>query len=504
MIPLFIKIFNMSFSAGIVALAVMLVRMPLKKAPKIYSYVIWVVVLFRLICPFGIYSRLSLLFTSEYVLPPDILYTVNPKITSNIPILDNIANMAITNVLPADSMENSINPIQSVLEIVSFIWFLGVAVLLLYGVIEYIRLKRNVYYATLVEGNIYETDNIKTPFVLGFIHPKIFIPTTLESTQYDYIIKHEQIHIMRRDYLIKLFSFMVLAIHWLNPLIWVSYFLMSKDMEMSCDEAVLRKEEEDIRKDYSLSLLDLSTKRTGIMNPIAFGESDVKWRIKNVINFKKHAPWINIASILIVMFFLTGFISNRTPYPYLVICEEELADPAMMFVDGAFYSDTGETIETLPEDGWEHIGNIVRTVPQSILKVEEEFVSNTLESGVEVYGNDFDTIHKYVALTDGCFMLYERIFESVRLEIKKGPEGDMPYSFVGTLLEDGTLGKKGDTVEVVCTDNIEIVGFGNLTVGQEVWVDYTDIMKNAGHPQIKVVSMAIPPAGFVESYEKGE
>lgn len=318
MTTLFIAILNMSFSASVVALAIMLVRIPLKKAPKIFSYVLWSVVLFRLICPFSFNSSFSLMPTSADVVPQDIIYTQNPAIQSGVALVDNPINTVISNILPSVNTANSINPIQPVLAIAGFIWLLGLAALLIYATIGYIRLRRRVYYATLIRDNIYETDKIKTPFVLGLIRPKIYIPTTIEAAQHDYILKHEQTHIMRRDYLIKPFAFIVLALHWFNPFVWLSYFLMSKDMEMSCDEAVLRKTDEDIRSSYSTSLLNLSTKRTGLINPLAFGESNIKSRVKNILNFKKPATWITLVSVLIVAVFCVCFISNRiAPIPTL-------------------------------------------------------------------------------------------------------------------------------------------------------------------------------------------
>lgn len=311
MTALFITILNMSISAGVVALAVILVRIPMKKAPKIFSYVLWAVVLFRSICPFSFNNSFSLMPISAEVVPQNIIYSHNPAIQSGISMVDNSVNTAINNALPPANPVSGIHPIHTTLGMAVFIWLLGFAALLLYAATGYTRLKRRVCYATLIRENIYETDKINTPFVLGFIRPQIYLPMSLKNEQLDYILKHEQVHIRRRDYLIKPFAFLSLAIHWFNPIIWVSYYLMSKDMEMSCDEAVLQKADGDIRGSYSSSLLNLSAKKVNLISPLAFGESNTKSRVKNALKFKKPAIWVIFVSILIVFALFIGFASNR-------------------------------------------------------------------------------------------------------------------------------------------------------------------------------------------------
>ncbi len=207
----------------------------------------------------------------------------------------------------------SANPLQITLSIATLVWILGVAALVLYAVISYIRLKRRVYDATLVQGNIYSTDKIQTAFVLGFIRPKIYIPTSIGGAQLSHILKHEQVHVRRRDYLIKPLAFLVLAVHWFNPVVWACYFLLSKDMETSCDEAVLRKSSDDIRRDYSACLVNLYTRKPRLLSPLAFGEGsyrNMKSRINNVLKFKKPSRWTVIACLLLVAVLLVGCTTN--------------------------------------------------------------------------------------------------------------------------------------------------------------------------------------------------
>jgi len=300
---LFSAILNMSITASIVALAVLLMRIPLKKAPKIFSYILWGIVLFRLIFPFSIESIFSLMPNPENIIPQGVIFMQNPTMQAVAQLPTDITGMPLVQESAASF---AITPI----EIATYIWLLGFAILLIYAVAGYIGLKQRIRFATLVQDNIYETDQIETPFVLGFIRPKIYFPVA--TCHLDYIVKHEQIHIKRRDYLIKPLAFFIFALHWFNPLMWIAYALMSKDMEMSCDEAVLKSADEDIRRDYSMSLLNLSVKRGSLLSPLAFGESNVKTRIANVIGFKKTKKWLTVVSSVAVAAFLVGFIFDTT------------------------------------------------------------------------------------------------------------------------------------------------------------------------------------------------
>ena len=327
MTALFITVLNMSITASIVALAVMLIRLPLKKAPKIFSYLLWGVVLFRLACPFSIESAFSLMPMPTNMISQDIVYWQNPAAPAGIRFIDRYAFATVNNAsLPAIpessaatnagnelpiSPKNSPTPIYTFFKIGGYVWLIGFLALLSYAAIGYIRLKRRVYYATLVRANIFETDAIEMPFVLGFIRPKIYVPLGIDPLKHDFILQHEQTHIRRYDYLIKPFAFIMFALHWFNPLLWAAYFLMTKDIEMSCDEAVLRKADADIRSVYSSSLLNLSVKRGGLLAPLAFGESPVRDRVKNVLNFKKPSRAIIIVMIGFVTIFSLGLTTNK-------------------------------------------------------------------------------------------------------------------------------------------------------------------------------------------------
>ncbi|MBU7008798.1 M56 family metallopeptidase [Phosphitispora fastidiosa] len=203
MSSLFIFVLNMSLTATYVALAVMIVRLLIKKAPKVFSYALWSVVLFRLVSPASFESTLSLIPGKTNALPHEIIYLQNPAISTGIGIVDGAVNQSIQASMPVGNPAASVNPMGILMEIAAIIWLLGIAIILCYGVISYFRLKYRLSNATLVKENIFETDRILTPFVLGFFKPRIYIPTGLAGKELNYILKHEQIHIKRRDYLIK-------------------------------------------------------------------------------------------------------------------------------------------------------------------------------------------------------------------------------------------------------------------------------------------------------------
>lgn len=304
---LFLIVLNMSITGSFVALAVMIARLLLKRTPKIFSYALWALVLFRLICPFSFESAVSLIPTNKEPIPQEIIYMQNPAINTGIKLIDNTVNNSIEESFSIVNQATNVNTVGNTIEIYAIIWLFGITVLLCYGFITYFRLKQRLSIATLVRDNIYETDLIKTAFVIGFIKPKIIIPINMSENEFDYIIKHEETHIKRFDYIIKPVAFLALIIHWFNPIIWVSYYLMAKDMEMSCDESVVKNNKEDIRVNYSSSLLALSANQGGLLSPLAFGEGNVKSRIKNVLNYKKPSFWIMILAVIIIVFVLISF-----------------------------------------------------------------------------------------------------------------------------------------------------------------------------------------------------
>ncbi|MDD2420949.1 MAG: M56 family metallopeptidase [Heliobacteriaceae bacterium] len=301
---LFISVLNMSITAAAIIIAILLVRLPLKKAPKAIAYGLWFVVLFRLLCPVSFTSAISLfgLFGSGSSVMEPIPANIGTMMQPQVDIVIPAATKAFNTVLPAATPAASVNPVQSIMFILALVWALGVISLLIYSVVSYLLLKHRISTATLIRDNIYQTDRICSPFVCGFIKPKIYLPLTLEDREQEYIIRHEQIHIRKRDYLLKPLWFFAVCLHWFNPLVWVAFFLMSKDMEMSCDEAVIREMGENIKKDYSASLLALSVSRQSLAgSPLAFGETGTLARVKNVMKYKRPGFWVIVVAVAVVV-----------------------------------------------------------------------------------------------------------------------------------------------------------------------------------------------------------
>lgn len=305
----FISILNMSLVASYVIIFVIIARFFLKKAPKIFSYALWSVVLFRLICPFSFESGLSFIPTSKTPIPQDIIYSETPKINTGISVVDTLVNP----ILPV-SVSNtvSINPIQIWIYIGTVIWLLGILLMIGYSVISFIKLKRSLITATPLRDNIYVADHISTPFVMGLFKSKIYIPSTLLENEQNYIIAHEICHIKRLDHITRILGFVALSIHWFNPLVWIGFILSGKDMELSCDEAVMKTMDIDIRVQYSQSLLRFATGRKLITaTPLAFGEGDTKERIKNVLKYKKTNIWILIIAVIAIVCLFVALGTNQ-------------------------------------------------------------------------------------------------------------------------------------------------------------------------------------------------
>ena len=309
MSKIFISVLNMSFTASYVILFVILFRLMLKKAPKVFSYALWGVVAFRLIIPFSFESMFSLVprDTKAVSITHDVIYQQSTNINSGIEEVGLLPNSSFS----APTARANVKPIKTYLEIGTYLWILGIMVLLAYSLVTILLLKRKLKNAQLIEKNIFEARNLKTPFVFGFLRPKIYLPVGINAEERRYILLHEQTHIHRKDHIVKALAFLILTIHWFNPFVWIAFRLMSMDMELSCDERVLREMNEEIKKSYANSLLSLAAERH-ILNgsPLAFGEGNVKKRIINVLNYKKPVYWVVILSLIAVVAVSVGLMSN--------------------------------------------------------------------------------------------------------------------------------------------------------------------------------------------------
>ena len=313
MTELFLNFVNMSISAGWIVLAVIILRLLLKKAPKWITVLLWGIVAFRLICPFSIESALSLIPSTQTINPEFVLNPV--EIDSGVPIIDSVINPIISDATVTVQPEKDVNFFHIIMPYLAGLWLVGIFALLIYTVISYIRLKKKIGTAVLYKDNIFQSESVVSPFVLGIIKPKIYLPFNMNESDMEHVIAHEKAHIKRKDHLWKPLGFLLLAIYWFNPLIWVGYILLCKDIELACDEKVVKELDTEHRADYSQALLSCSVNRRMIAAcPLAFGEVGVKGRIKTILNYKKPAFWIIIiaiiASIVAAVCFLTNPINS--------------------------------------------------------------------------------------------------------------------------------------------------------------------------------------------------
>ncbi len=316
---LFLKLLNMSISGSFLIGAVVILRLIFKKAPKWVNCLLWTLAGLRLILPFSFESALSLIPSAETV-PPEILYDETPHISSGIASFNSVVNPVIGEAL-APSMGSSVNPVQVITIIGAYLWVIGVIVLAVYALVSYLNLKRKNATATLLKDNIFQSEAVGSPFVLGLIKPKIFLPYNMEEAEAGYVISHEKAHIKRGDHLIKPLAYLLLCVYWFNPLVWISYALLCRDIEMACDERVIKNFDSDSRKAYSKALLSCSINRKSIAAcPLAFGEVGVKERIKGVMNYKKPAFWVIILALLscavVAVCFLTDPLTDESDVPF--------------------------------------------------------------------------------------------------------------------------------------------------------------------------------------------
>jgi beta-lactamase regulating signal transducer with metallopeptidase domain len=308
---LFLQILDMSFTASMVIMVVLAARMLLKRAPKMYSYALWSVVLIRLLFPFSLESVVSLLPLKTTSVTGSIAGMALPDVSPEAVAVIPAAAAGLETSLPPSAPYASADPLQLWIFAGGLIWVIGFAALLLYSLISLLKLRNRLKDAVHCSENIYTSNRIHTAFVMGVFRPVIYLPAHLSDKERSYILLHEQTHIRRFDPIIKLVAFLALCAHWFNPLVWLAFFLSAKDMEMSCDEAVIKRLGHDIKKDYSSSLLTLATSNRMIGGaPLAFGEGDTKDRIKNVLRYKKPGGWALALATLVLIAVLTGLLTD--------------------------------------------------------------------------------------------------------------------------------------------------------------------------------------------------
>ncbi len=329
---LFFTVLGMSATGSLVILAVLLARLALRKAPKAFSYALWAVALFRLLCPFTLDSAFSLLPSVRMVDAAGRGGGTDQviQIQTGIPALNSQVNGFLadhpyqegqpteTGGEPWEDLVPVINqpgPVPDWRTVPAAIWLAGTAALLGYGALSLLGLRRRLAGSVPLEGekNVRLAGHIPSPFVLGLVRPVIYLPSDLNEGERDYILLHERTHIRRFDHVTRGLAWLAAAVHWFNPLVWLAFYLAGRDMEMSCDEAVLRKMGREIRADYSASLLRLSQGGKLPAGPLAFGGSGFQSRIKNILNYKKPAFWVAALALAGVCVIGAALATNRAP-----------------------------------------------------------------------------------------------------------------------------------------------------------------------------------------------
>lgn len=313
----FIKLLNMSIAASWLVLAVILLRFVLKKAPKWVNPLLWGVVALRLVMPFSVESVLSLIPSAQTVstVPAGIQSqpeAVRPVIDSGVRFIDNAVNPVISQAfVDAPSPEAVAEPVLRAADVAAMVWAVGLAALLLYAAVSWLRLRSRVSTAVRLRDNVYQSEFVSSPFVLGMFRPKIYLPFTIDSADAEYVIAHERAHIARRDTWIKPIGYLLLCVYWFNPVMWLAYVLLCRDIEYACDERVVSAYTPAERANYSEALLTCSVKRSHIAAcPVAFGEASVKDRVKRVLSYKKPALWIAAAAVAAVVVVAVCFLTD--------------------------------------------------------------------------------------------------------------------------------------------------------------------------------------------------
>lgn len=370
MSELFLKVVNMSISASWLVLAVLVLRLALKKAPKWVNVLLWGIVALRLIFPFSIESTFSLIPSAETI-PEVVLSGPSFDIQTGITPVDDQLNEYLEDsyfegvTVPASNGFN-------VMTVLSTVWLVGMLLLAAYTAVSYWHLRRRVNTAVRLRENIYQSESVSSPFVLGIIKPKIFLPFKLDAQSLEYVVAHEMAHICRKDHWWKPLGFLLLTIHWYNPVMWIAYVLLCRDIELACDEKVIRELDNEGRADYTQALVTCSVNRRSIAAcPLAFGEVGVKERVKSVMNYRSPALWSIVLSVITCTVLAVCFLTDPVE-------AESVAEPNI----------SEET--TLPAAGLDETSSVKQEDAEELARMEAERLE--LEAGLEELQAEVDAL----------------------------------------------------------------------------------------------------------------
>jgi len=487
---IFIRILNRSLTAGIVIVLVIFLRLFLKRLPKIFSYLLWAVVLFRLICPVSFSSAVSLFgvwempFTEQgriAYIPESAGLMERPEVILPVPSAEDAANV----VLPSAAAENSADPMQILLFVGMCSWASGILIMTVYAAMSYWKLKRKLKTAVRKKDNIYYVSDITTPFVCGFFSPRIYLPekladgsSALGDREEQYILLHERIHIERRDYFWRMIGFLALCVHWFNPLVWLAFFLSGRDMEMSCDEAVVRRLGSDIKKDYSALLLTLASGRRIVPGiPLAFGEGETGSRIRNVLRYKRPAQ------IAFGMTFIICIIAIIVLAADPESDGQENGQNVVQAAEGGILSGNGAAGELLleqfldgdPVDGTYRV--YARSLSRSARGIERYFVSDA----------DEDMEQPFLAFAEECKFYVNREMDGLRYEkVSFDVFADLMQEAFSFLDPPVLLSFEDGLVTEAILENYYGSGISYASLPPDIWHDHTEEL--TGFPAEEVLA----------------
>lgn len=430
MADFFNEILNMSINASWLILAVMLIRLIFAKAPKWIRGITWAMVGLRLVLPFSFETALSLIPSAEAI-PQETVRSHSAENIGTAEVLSYIGNNPVSysiaiqdgsiifNEYCAPDVE-TVNPLLIIMTVASVLWLIGLATLLIYTAISTFRLKSKISSAVLLRDNVYQSEAVGSPFIFGIIKPKIYIPFGLSEDTLQYVEAHENAHLRRFDHITKIIGFLILCLHWFNPLVWLAYSLFCKDIELACDEKVLRETEAEKRREYATAILDCGISRRRIAAcPLAFGETSIKERVKNALSYKKPMIWVIIVAVIACIAVAIGFMTNP---------DDKSKNPSTPF--------------TATEGSSSHLG-VKMTVTDLNLEGDDPTVTVEWSNGIEntvFFGEQFDILYCENGRWESCLKPdTENITHLLLYMLKPGGKKEMVYH-----INNFDLSRQGD------------------------------------------------------------
>lgn len=428
---MFLKLLNMSITGGWLILAVLCVRFLFRKMPKWMNCLLWGVVAVRLLIPFSIESAYSLQPSAEPIKSNTVVegnvVSYVPSIESNFTIVENTVNPILADAFAFEEPE-SVAPLQVFTEVAGYVWLGGMIVLLCFAVVSVVKLRLSVRESLLYKENVYICDAVKSPFILGVIKPRIYTSSALSEEEMKHILAHENAHLKRKDHLWKPFGYLLLSIYWFNPLCWIAYIMLCKDIELACDEKVIKDMDFGEKKEYSRVLLSSAAQRRLVsVCPLAFGEVGVKERVKSVLNYKKPAFWITTIAIVVGIIVAVCFLTNP-------LSKDEQID------DTDFIEESNEYPEENPDETIEESNNNLTEVQDDEL-TEENSNGNSEETPEliteEIYVEKRDLTHDGVEDYIVTSMTYNPDFIDVNATLQDRITQQIRYDVIWVKVYDG-------------------------------------------------------------------